>query len=70
MMLLHIILQTDSANGISHLFFSSHKGCSKTYKMHLNEILLINNNNKKFRSFKSKENIQKKEIGPYRGFGY
>ena len=26
------------------------------------------NNNKKFRSFKSKENIHKKEVGPYRGF--
>ena len=26
-------------------------------------------NNKKFRSFKSKENIHKKEVGPYRGFG-
>ena len=28
------------------------------------------NNNEKFRSFKSKDNIHKKEIGPYRGFGY
>ena len=28
------------------------------------------NNNEKFRSFKSKENIRKKENGPYRGFGY
>ena len=28
------------------------------------------NNNYKFRSFKSKENIHKKEVGPYRGFGY
>ena len=28
------------------------------------------NNNEKFRSFKSKENIQKKEVGPYHGFGY
>ena len=28
------------------------------------------NNNEKFRSFKSKENIYKKEVGPYRGFGY
>ena len=28
------------------------------------------NNNKKFRSFKSKENIHKKEVGPYRSFGY
>ena len=27
----------------------------------------IDNNNKKFRSFKSKENIHKKEDGPYRG---
>ena len=26
--------------------------------------------NKKFRSFKSKENIHKKEVGPYHGFGY
>ena len=28
------------------------------------------NNNEKFRSFKSRENIHKKEVGPYRGFGY
>ena len=28
------------------------------------------NNNKKFRSFESKENIHKKEVGPYHGFGY
>ena len=28
------------------------------------------NNNEKFRFFKSKENIRKKEVGPYRGFGY
>ena len=28
------------------------------------------NNNKKFRFFKSKENIHKKEDGPYHGFGY
>ena len=26
--------------------------------------------NKKFRSFKSKENIYKKDVGPYHGFGY
>ena len=26
--------------------------------------------NKKFRSFKSKENILKKEVGTYRGFSY
>ena len=25
-------------------------------------------NNEKFRSFKSKENIHKKEVGPYHGF--
>ena len=28
------------------------------------------NNNKRFRSFKSKENIHKKEVGPYHGFGF
>ena len=28
------------------------------------------NNNEKVRSFKSKENIHKKKVGPYRGFGY
>ena len=33
-------------------------------------ILLLMNNNEKFRSFKSKENIHMKEVGPYRGFGY
>ena len=31
---------------------------------------LIVINNEKFRSFKSKENIHKKEVGPYRGFRY
>ena len=31
---------------------------------------IIRNNNKKLRSFKSKENIHKKEAGPYHGFGY
>ena len=31
---------------------------------------VIRNNNKKFRSFESKENIHKKEVGPYHGFGY
>ena len=30
----------------------------------------ISDNNEKFRSFKSKENIHKKEVGPYCGFGY
>ena len=28
------------------------------------------NNNEKFKSSKSKENTHKKEVGPYRGFGY
>ena len=28
---------------------------------------VIRNDNKKFRSFKSKENIHKKEVGPYHG---
>ena len=28
------------------------------------------NDNKTFRSFKSKENIHKKEVGPYHCFGY
>ena len=28
------------------------------------------NDNEKCRSFKSKENIHKKEVGPYCGFGY
>ena len=28
------------------------------------------NSNKKFRSFESKENIHKKEVGPYHGFSY
>ena len=31
---------------------------------------VIRNNSKTFRSFKSKENIHKKEVGPYHGFGY
>ena len=29
----------------------------------------VTDNNEKFRSFKSKENIHKKDVGPYRGFG-
>ena len=33
----------------------------------LTEVIPVNN--EKFRSFKSKENIHKKEAGPYRGFG-
>ena len=31
---------------------------------------VIRNKNKKFRSLKSKENIQKKEVGPIHGFSY
>ena len=31
---------------------------------------LIINDNKRFRTFESKENIHKKEVGPYHGFGY
>ena len=31
---------------------------------------IVRNNNKKFRSFKSKENIHKKEVEPHHGFGY
>ena len=31
---------------------------------------MVRNNNKKFRFFKSKENIHKKEVGPYHGFGF
>ena len=30
----------------------------------------VSNNNEKFRSFKSKENIRKIEVGPDRGFSY
>ena len=40
--------------------------CIKDLKM----VLTDRNDNKKFRSFKSKENIHKKEVGPYHGFGY
>ena len=42
-----------------------------THKLNFLKIRLpFRNNNEKFRSFKSKENIHKKEVGPYRGFGY
>ena len=34
------------------------------------EKVLLANKNKKFRSFKSKENINKAENGSYLGFGY
>ena len=40
------------------------------YKIWYFCVKVSRNNNKKFRSFKSKENINKKEVGPYRGFGY
>ena len=33
-------------------------------------LLMDIHNSKKLRSFKSKENIHKKEFGPYYGFGY
>ena len=33
-------------------------------------LILTLNKNEKFRSFKSKENIHKKDVGPYRSFGY
>ena len=35
-----------------------------------NLIIKFLNNNEKFRPFKSKENIHKKEVGQYRAFGY
>ena len=35
-----------------------------------NWLVTVNNNNEKFRSFKSKENIHKKKVGPYRGISY
>ena len=34
------------------------------------EDIFLWNNNKKFRSFESKENIHKKEVGTYHAFGY
>ena len=34
---------------------------------HLETSIQLRNNNKKFRSFKSEENIHKKEVGPYHG---
>ena len=41
------------------------------YKVYVDPVLHIyNNNKKKFRSFKSKENIHKKEVWSYRGFSY
>ena len=43
--------------------FGMHPGCFVL-------VLVDRKNNKKFRSFKSKENIYKKEVGPYHGFGY
>ena len=49
----------------SMLSITSSQKCSL---MHL--VIPIINNNKKFRSCKSKENIHKTEVGPYHGFGY
>ena len=47
-------------------------GTKDSLLIYNNKVLLIKtcNNNKKFRSFKSKGNIHKKEVGPYHGFGY
>ena len=42
---------------------------SKFYQS-LDGLCTVINNNKKFRSFKSKENIHKKVVGSYHGFGY
>ena len=43
----------------------------KEWKLSIINIVDKNiNNNKKFRSFKSKENIHKKEVGPYCSFSY
>ena len=42
--------------------------CMKGTVSHMSRIM--RNNNKKFRSCKSKENIHKKEVGSYRGFSY
>ena len=42
----------------------------KASELRLHYTSSVGNNNKKFRSFESKENIHKKEIGPYHGFGY
>ena len=45
-------------------------GCSGPLKkMRLYSSFVIDNN-EKFRSLKSKENIHKIEVGPYRGFSY
>ena len=42
------------------------KHCINKYiKINVLDIII-----KKFRSFKSKENIRKKVVGPYHGFGY
>ena len=40
----------------------------KSFISFLKTFVNICDNNKKFRSFKSKENIHKKEVGRYRGF--
>ena len=39
-------------------------------RLDLFKTCLCGNKNKKFRSFKSKENIYKEEVGPYHGFSY
>ena len=41
---------------------------SDTFEFWREEYTPQTNNNEKFRSFKSKENIHSKEVGPYRGF--
>ena len=44
--------------------------CNSFWKNPLFLLFPIENNNKKFKSFKSKENIHKKEVGSYHGLGY
>ena len=58
---------------MTFLFLFSIDECGETfYGRHTAQhpAAVIRNNNKKLRSFKSKENMHKKEVGPYHGFGY
>ena len=45
-------------------------GLSKPNLFYFAMLIRHSNNNEKLRSFKSKENIHKKEVWPYHSFGY
>ena len=54
----------------SHFYACAKQVYYKKLCVYIYALCIHGNINERFRSFKSKENIHKKEVGPYRGFGY